>query len=129
MCKLIIAGHGSYGTSIRRSLHMIFGETEGIFFIDFTEEDSADTLRQKLEEAVSQCGSDSILFCCDIAGGTPFNECVRLSLQEPSWETVAGLNLAACADLALSCSGITALEAAQQAETVTKESVLWAHLS
>ena len=62
MCKLIIAGHGSYGTSIRRSLHMIFGETEGIFFIDFTEEDSADTLRQKLEEAVSQCGSDSILF-------------------------------------------------------------------
>ena len=46
MCKLIIAGHGSYGTSIRRSLHMIFGETEGIFFIDFTEEDSADTLRQ-----------------------------------------------------------------------------------
>ena len=39
MCKLIIAGHGSYGTSIRRSLHMIFGETEGIFFIDFTEED------------------------------------------------------------------------------------------
>ena len=60
MCKLIIAGHGSYGTSIRRSLHMIFGETEGIFFIDFTEEDSADTLRQKLEGAVSQCGADPI---------------------------------------------------------------------
>lgn len=56
MCNLIVVGHGIYGTSVQRSLSMIYGETPGMYFIDFEPEDSADILRQKLQNAIGQCG-------------------------------------------------------------------------
>lgn len=127
MCNLIVVGHGIYGTSVQRSLSMIYGETPGMYFIDFEPEDSADILRQKLQNAIGQCGGQPILFCCDMVGGTPFNECIKLSVENASQETVAGLNLSAFAEIAFTLDQPLD-QLAQQAENATKEYVQWVHL-
>lgn len=124
MSNLIITGHGSYGSSIERSLKMICGETTGMYFIDFTEQDSLSTLNEKLDNAINQCKNEEILFCCDLPGGSPFNECMKRSFFNDSYETVAGLNFPAYADIAFSLE-LSAAALAERAVETTKETVQW----
>lgn len=99
MSKVIIVGHGSYGTSIKDSLEMLMGETTGIYYVDFDADDDLHILEYKLQSAVKQCGEDNILFACDLAGGSPFKQCAFLCVENPGYVTVTGLNIAAFADM------------------------------
>ena len=127
MCNVVVVGHGVYGTAIQRSLKMIYGETPGMYFIDFDEGDSADTLHRKLTQTIAQCGEEPILFCCDMVGGTPFNECIKISLENSFQETVAGLNLSAFAEIVCSLN-LPVDQLAQLAVKGTKEYVQWVHM-
>jgi PTS system N-acetylgalactosamine-specific IIA component len=101
LAKLIIVGHGIYGTAAQKTLAMIIGETPGIFYIDFNIEEDLESLIGKLNAALSQCDDNEVLFACDIAGGSPFRQCATLCLNAPGkYYAVAGLNVAAYAEMA-----------------------------
>lgn len=98
MAGLIIVGHGGYGTAIRQTLHMLMGKTEGVAYLDFTEDDDINTLAAKLKEAAAKFDGE-VLFACDLAGGSPFRQSAMLSVERPGTFAVAGLNVAAYAEM------------------------------
>lgn len=99
MSKLIIVGHGAYATAVKQSLEMLLGKIEGLFYIDFTQQDNADTLSAKLKSALELCHGDAALFACDLAGGTPFRQCCTLCEENPECITVSGLNMPAYCEM------------------------------
>lgn len=99
MAKVIVAGHGGFGTAIKNCLGMLVGETEGMYYVDFNLNDNLDSLNQKLQDAIKRCREDEILFACDLTGGSPFKQCAMLCLEHPGYVTVAGLNVAAYSEM------------------------------
>ncbi len=98
MTGLVIVGHGSYGTAIHAALAMLMGENEGVTYIDFGPGDDINTLAAKLEEAAGQYAGE-VLFACDLAGGSPFRQAAVLCTRRPGTFAVAGLNMAAYAEM------------------------------
>jgi PTS system N-acetylgalactosamine-specific IIA component len=70
-----------------------------MYYVDFNVEDNLDSLYEKLQAAIKQCGDDNILFACDLTGGSPFKQCAMICAEKPSHITVAGLNVAAYAEM------------------------------
>ena len=97
MVGMIVTGHGSFATGITSGLRLLAGEPENYEAVDFTPEDSVDTLTEKLTAALERlAGCDGIVIFADLTGGSPFNVSLRLKLsrQEPI-EVIGGANLPA----------------------------------
>lgn len=93
--NVIIVGHGNYGTGIESSIKLLAGQTKGIEFIDFLEEDTDVTLKDKISKAIANGETAKTLFVCDLLGGTPFKVCVEISYEKENMEVVAGCNIGA----------------------------------
>lgn len=97
---MIITGHGGYATAVKRNLTMLTGTTEGMSFVDFNETDDLNTLSAALKAAADAYGPTAeLLFCCDLAGGSPFRQSAMLCAEHPGWVTVAGINHSAYAEM------------------------------
>lgn len=99
MTNVIIVGHGGFGTAVQNSLKMLLGDTPGMFYVDFTLSDNLETLKEKLCAALEKCGENDVLFACDLTGGSPFRQAAELCVHHPNRCAVAGLNLAAFAEM------------------------------
>ena len=42
MTKVVVLGHGGYGSAMRRNIEMLSGEQEDVYYVDFNEEDDAE---------------------------------------------------------------------------------------
>lgn len=95
MIGIIVTGHGSFATGITSGLKLLAGETKSYEAVDFLPEDSVEDLTEKLLRAVETLiGGEGILILTDIAGGSPFNESLKLKLtREESIEVIGGTNL------------------------------------
>lgn len=94
MIGVVLTGHGKFAPGLNDSLSLIVGEQENYAFVEFCPEYAPETLSEKLLAAAKATGGDEILFLCDMAGGTPFNETVKLLPQLGcSAEVLAGVNL------------------------------------
>ena len=125
MTSVIIMGHGGYGTAIKRNLDMLVGHQEGFFFIDFNEKDDTETIREKLAYTLHGLG-DSILFACDLAGGTPFREAAVLCTEHRTYAAVAGLNTAAYAEIVFNLD-MDAHQLSEMAAEAARQSILVFH--
>lgn len=92
MTKVVILGHGGYGSAMRRNIEMLAGVQEDYYYVDFDETDSRELLLEKLQTVLSQIGDQGVLFCCDLVGGTPFNVAAELCAEKGNWCCVGGLN-------------------------------------
>jgi len=94
--KIILVGHGTLGRALVNSVSMIMGpqDENELVGVDFTEDDSRDTLQERVEEAIIKFNleNDHLVVCCDMKGGTPFNACYLLSKQYPM-SIICGMNL------------------------------------
>ncbi len=99
MTRVIIMGHGGYGSGVSRNIGMLVGAVERYHYIDFNETDSLEILRDKINEVLEGIGNDSVLFCCDLPGGSPFREAAMICLNHPDYSCVAGLNTGAYAEM------------------------------
>lgn len=125
MTKIIVIGHGGYGSAIRRSMAMVVGCFDADFrYVDFNEEDGLDALQGAIDTATASCGDNDILFCCDIMGGSPFRLSATVCAANPGrMAVVTGLNLGAFAEIASSLNApldevaSTAVEAAKLSVT------------
>lgn len=93
--KIIIVGHGNYGTGTESSIKLLAGHNDGVEFIDFLEEDTDVTLKEKINQAITKDKASQTLFVCDLLGGTPFKVCVELSYEKENMEVTAGCNIGA----------------------------------
>ena len=44
MTKVVVLGHGGYGSAMRRNIEMLAGVQEDYYYVDFNEEEEGDLL-------------------------------------------------------------------------------------
>lgn len=94
MKGILICGHGHFATGIQSALEMIAGDTANVRAVDFTPEDTPETIKGKLKVAVQDLADyPGLLAFCDIAGGTPF-QMTGLVLKGKNVPLIAGSSLA-----------------------------------
>lgn len=91
---LILCGHGRYASGVGSTVEMLAGKHEDLFLIDFLEEDSDVTLKEKMIRIVKDHDESQVLFICDLLGGTPYKVSAELANFNPLMEVVAGCNIA-----------------------------------
>lgn len=95
MIGLIISGHGHFASGLHTSLNLIAGEPSNVEYVDFEENDTIETLKEKYYNSLkklSEC--DSILALSDLAGGSPFKTLVEVKTEiEKPMEVIGGTNL------------------------------------
>lgn len=96
MIGVVLTGHGQFAPGLTDSMKLIIGEQENFAVVAFTPELAPEELSQRLLDAVQEAGGDETLILCDLAGGTPFNETIKLLPQLGEHvEVLAGVNLPA----------------------------------
>lgn len=127
MTKVIVLGHGGYGTAMKNNLGMLLGELEGFYYIDFNIGDDLNDLDQKIKEVISGHEDDPILFACDLTGGSPFRQACLLAVEHTNMVVVAGINTSGFADIAYALD-LSPLELANQAMEASKEAIQVFHV-
>lgn len=93
MIGIILTGHGSFASGLASSIDVIAGRQDYFKAIDFPMGSTNTELSEKLQETVKELGCSDIIFCTDIAGGTPFNQSVILSTRLPKSRVISGTNV------------------------------------
>lgn len=110
---IIVSGHGNYATGMKSAFELLAGPNENFKFIDFTAEDSDETLRQKFSEEINKNMNAPILFFCDIIGGTPFKTAALIGNDKDNMEVVAGCNLVSLIEASFQNDSMTIRELAE----------------
>lgn len=98
--KLILVGHGQYASGVASAVSMLSGNEEAVSFVDFTPVISPDEFESRLR-GVAECGEEVVIIC-DLVGGTPYNRACVIAHGNDQVKVVAGMNLAAILEAALS---------------------------
>jgi N-acetylgalactosamine PTS system EIIA component len=121
---IIICGHGHYATGIQSSVNLIAGNNENVYYVDFTEDDSDTTLKQKLNLILDKNMEAQVLFLCDILGGTPFKAAAELSNENDNYQVVCGCNLISIIDAIFNKDEYDIAKLAKSVVESTKQTVM-----
>ena len=98
--RLVLAGHGHYASGVASAVAILSGNEEAVSFVDFTQVVSPDEFESRLRD-VAECGEE-VVIVCDLVGGTPYNRACVVAHGNDQVKVVAGMNLAAILEAALS---------------------------
>ena len=98
--KLVLAGHGHCASGVASAVTMLSGNEKAVSYVDFTPVISPDEFESRLRD-VAECG-DEVVIVCDLVGGTPYNRACVVAHGNDQVKVVAGMNLAAILEAALS---------------------------
>lgn len=98
--KLVLVGHGQYASGVASAAAMLSGNEDAVSFVDFTPVVSPDEFESRLRDVV-ECGEEVVVIC-DLVGGTPYNRACVIAHANDQVKVVAGMNLAAILEAALS---------------------------
>ena len=123
MTKVVVLGHGGYGSAMRRNIEMLAGPQKDYYYVDFNEDEDQDILKAKIDAVLEQIGDHNVLFCCDLVGGTPFNVAAAICAEKSNYCCVGGLNTMAYLSMQYELES-DAFELADMACGVAKEAVM-----
>lgn len=107
MVGIIVTGHGNFASGILSSLNLIAGEQEKLLGVDFTVDDSTESLEIKLQEAIESLSCEEVLVLSDLAGGSPFKVSVMLSQKlSNNIRVISGTNLGMILETSLCRDGM-----------------------
>lgn len=92
--NLIALSHGHMAKETVNASEMIVGRQDSIHALTFSENESVDELRAKVENCLVEFNHNPCILIVDLFGGTPFNVAVQLSTKYPQLRILSGLNLA-----------------------------------
>jgi len=92
MNRIVFCGHGGYGSGYKSGLEMIAGKSEKILAVDFCEGESDETLYTKLQVLCGQYPDDGLIFACDMIGGSPYKQAVKVSFKKDTRQVVIGIS-------------------------------------
>lgn len=122
--RLIITGHGAYGSGVESTISLIAGNHEGVHFIDFPSGEGSEKLMSKYAHIAKSYPEDSLVFICDLLGGTPFKIAAELSVGKPHMAVVAGCNIGAILDAIMTKASMSVEEVAEGLVSGTQRSVV-----
>ena len=106
---IIVICHGNFASGLASSIVVIAGKQDKFEAIDFPIGSTNTELAKQLQEAVDRLNCSDIIFCTDIAGGTPFNQSVILSTHLPNSKVISGTNVPVLLEALFSRANQTAL--------------------
>ena len=90
---IVVTSHGSFCTGALSVYEMVAGKTDGICAVSLDFNDTGQ-FTPRLREVVEAHLDEGVLILCDIIGGTPYNESLRLFLEhEDTVRVLANMNL------------------------------------
>ena len=98
--KLVLIGHGHYASGVASAVAMLSGNEEAVSYVDFTPVISPDEFESRLR-GIAEC-DEEVVIICDLVGGTPYNRACVIAHENARVKVVAGMNLAAILEAALS---------------------------
>ncbi|GAA0743326.1 PTS galactosamine/N-acetylgalactosamine transporter subunit IIA [Clostridium oceanicum] len=108
MIGIIVSGHGNFATGLTSSLKLIAGEQKDLIAVDFTMDDTTDTLKEKMEKAMEKLKEcEGIAFLTDIVGGSPFKTAALLGMGKEDMLVISGTNLGMLLEGSLCREGLT----------------------
>lgn len=107
MVGIVVTGHGNFATGILSSLELIAGKVDNLVGINFTKEDSTETLEVKMKGAIKELG-DEVLVLADLAGGSPFKVAAILGgkFESKKIAVISGVNLGMLLEVSLCRDGM-----------------------
>lgn len=94
MVGIVVVCHGAMGDGLLDAARMIVGEQEGVVAVNLREEDSVESLMDRVAVAVEEVDrGDGVLILVDVFGASPFNASARLAMQRDQIEVISGVSL------------------------------------
>lgn len=121
MNKVVICGHHHFASGMLSALEMIVGSKEAVLAVDFEESDVL--LEEKIRKLVENFSDSSILFACDLMGGSPFKVCTKIAFENENYEVVTGITLGGLIDTSMKLSVLNIHELAKNLLEASKKSV------
>ena len=90
---IVITGHGNYATGLKSSIELLAGQNRDLYYLDLMVDDTDQILKEHMANVVKENEGSSVLFICDILGGTPFKVSVEIANNNDDMEVVAGCNI------------------------------------
>jgi len=93
--EIIVATHGKLSEGFRDTIDMVMGERKGLYFIEFSQNDEIENLREKFINITNSIKDENeILILTDLFGGTPCNTAIKIALEsELRIKILSGVNL------------------------------------
>lgn len=102
MVGIIVTGHGNFATGVLSAAKLIAGTPEKLIGIDFTENDTVETLEEKIKKGIEELGAEEILVLADLAGGSPFKVSATIGVSsDKNIKVLSGTNLGMIIETAL----------------------------
>lgn len=93
MYEIIVATHGKLSEGFRDTIDMLMGERKGVYFIEFSQNDEVENLREKLINITNSIKNE-VLILTDLFGGTPCNTAIKIALESKlKIKILSGVNL------------------------------------
>ena len=94
MIGFLVVSHGDLAQGLRTAIEMIVGEKPDIKYAIFPPDESPDDFKEKVETELATLDLKSgVVIFSDLLGGTPFNICAKIALENERIELISGFNL------------------------------------
>lgn len=123
MYRVMLVSHGELSKAILASAEMISGPQPDAVTHCLYEEDSPESLKERLEATLDSWEGEDILVLTDIRSGTPFNVVCSM-MQYRKFRHISGMNLAMVIEALLSSEFATTDEIAADLKAGFADTVL-----
>lgn len=123
MYRVMLVSHGELSKAILGSAEMICGSQPDAVTHCLYEEDSPESLKERLEATLDSWEGEDILVLTDIRSGTPFNVVCSM-MQDRKFRHISGMNLAMVIEALLSSEFATTDEIAADLQAGFADTVL-----
>ncbi|WP_312118772.1 PTS mannose transporter subunit IIAB [Pantoea vagans] len=91
---IVIGTHGWAAEQLLKTAEMLLGEQEKIDWKDVVTGENEETLIEIYQARLAELDtSKGVLFLVDTWGGSPFNAAIRIVVDKPHYEVIAGVNI------------------------------------
>ena len=104
MVSILIITHGGFGKEIIKSMEMIMGKQDDVYFLGLYPEEDPAVFSVKVKEKIIELNQNGeVLVMVDIFGGTPSNASAS-NMKDLKFECVTGVSLPMLIEVALNRS-------------------------
>lgn len=115
MVSILIITHGGFGKEIIKSMEMIMGKQDDVYFLGLYPEEDPAVFSEKVREKIIELNKNGeVLVMVDVFGGTPSNASAS-NMKDLKFECVTGVSLPMLIEVALNRSRSTLDELVEMA--------------
>lgn len=104
MVSILIITHGGFGKEIIKSMEMIMGQQDDVYFLGLYPEEDPVVFSVKVKEKIIELNQNGeVLVMVDVFGGTPSNASAS-NMKDLKFECVTGVSLPMLIEVALNRS-------------------------